>query len=164
MSVRSLMGTLLTFMTLASSRCVFSQSANNGGDQQQQLVQIEQKWLNAETGNDPDTLQTILADDFIHVLPDGFITKKEHIDFRRSHPSRHDDKRFENLKVRIFGSTAVVTGIVAANPGDGSIHETAFTDVFVYRDGRWQAVNAQETPMIESSNPTANSVASLPPN
>ena len=26
-------------------------------------------------------------------------------------------------------------------------HRTVFTDVFAYRDGRWVAINAQETPV-----------------
>lgn len=35
--------------------------------------------------------------------------------------------------------------------GDGKLRKTIFTDVFAYRAGRWQAVNAQELPFEESA-------------
>jgi hypothetical protein len=33
---------------------------------------------------------------------------------------------------------------IAADPNGKELDRTMFTDVFVYRDGRWQAVNGQE--------------------
>ncbi|HEX4567222.1 MAG TPA: DUF4440 domain-containing protein [Vicinamibacterales bacterium] len=56
-------------------------------------------------------------------------------------------QRFEELRVRVFGTAAIATGIVAATATDGKTRKTAFTDVFAHRDGRWSAVNAQETPL-----------------
>jgi len=53
--------------------------------------------------------------------------------------------RFEQVRVRIYGDTAVVNGVVIASDESGNeVERSVFTDVFVYRDGRWQAVNAQE--------------------
>jgi len=40
----------------------------------------------------------------------------------------------------------VVNGVVAATGADGRARKTMFTDVFAYRGGKWQAVNAQELP------------------
>jgi len=119
--------------------------------QRQALEDIERRWLAAE--DDPSALESILAEDFIHVLPRGFVTKREQIDFMRSHPAPKDGstKRFEDLRVRVFGTAGVVTGIVAATTPDGKVQKTIFTDVFAYRNGRWQAVNAQELPLDESA-------------
>ena len=113
------------------------------------IVQLENRWLQAE--DDPEVLQSILADDFIHVLPVGFITKEEQIRYLRSRqPNRKGKtKHFEDLRVRVFGTAAIANGIVVASE-NGKIDKTVFTDVFAYRHGEWQAVNAQETPLGDS--------------
>ncbi len=114
------------------------------------LLRLEQRWLAQE--NNPDALKTILADDFVHVLPMGFVTKDEQISYQRSHPAANNGaKHLEDLRVRVFGVTGIVNGIVVATDTDGKVHKTIFTDVFVYRNGQWQAVNAQELPLRESS-------------
>ena len=47
--------------------------------------------------------------------------------------------------MRIYGTAGIVNGMVVAADNAGSVvKKTVFTDVFAYRDGRWQAVNAQE--------------------
>ena len=117
----------------------------------QAVEALERHWLAVE--NDPAALDDILADDFIHVVPQGIITKNDQLTFMRAHPAPKDGstRRFQDLHVRVFGPAAVATGIVVATMQDGKIQKTAFTDVFAYRDGRWRAVNAQETPLQDVS-------------
>jgi hypothetical protein len=116
---------------------------------EQDLLQLEKKWLDAE--DDPTVLESILADDFVHVLPLGFVTKREQIDYLRSHPTaKRETRHFEGLRVRIFGRAGVVNGIVVATDADGKTRRTLFTDVFAYRRGELQAVNAQELPESKS--------------
>lgn len=112
----------------------------------QAVEALERHWLEVE--NNPTALDEILADDFLHVLPIGVITKREQLDFMRSHPAPKAPamKRFDDLRVRVFGTAAVATGIVVATTPDGTTQKTVFTDVFAYRNGKWHAVNAQETP------------------
>jgi hypothetical protein len=117
---------------------------------EQAVTAVEQRWL-ANEGN-ANVVQSILADDFVHVLPSGFITKDEQMVFLRRHSNAFGgQKHFENLRVRIYGNAAIANGIVA-NTGDGSgiPKKTAFTDVFVLRDGKWLAVNAQELPLTKN--------------
>jgi ketosteroid isomerase-like protein len=54
------------------------------------------------------------------------------------------DRRFDQLRVRLYGDTAIANGIVVITGAGGGERRSVFTDVFVRRDGRWQAVNAQE--------------------
>jgi hypothetical protein len=120
------------------------------GDAHDPMVQLENRWLAGE--DDPAVLQSILADDFVHVLPTGFVTKGEHIEYVRGHPASHGEiKHFEDLRVRMFSNVAVVNGMVVASSGNGKIMKTVFTDIFAYRSGKWQAVNAQETPLADST-------------
>lgn len=112
---------------------------------QRAIRALEEQWL---ATSDSATLDRILADDFLHVVgPGQTITKSQHIAWAVKHPrpnSRH--ARFDALTIRVFGDAAVATGTVAV--ADDVSHTTSrdsFTDVFVYRDGAWRAVSAQET-------------------
>jgi hypothetical protein len=110
---------------------------------EQQVRAVEERWLSNESR--PEVVGSILADDFIHVLPVGFIDKNEHLQYLKRHSGAFPGtKQFEALRVRIYGDTAVAIGIVRTDLGEGSPKRTAFTDVFVRREGKWLAVNAQE--------------------
>jgi len=59
--------------------------------------------------------------------------------------SRLEGQIRQTKRVRVYGSTAIANGIVEASDSpEVKLRKTIFTDVFVYRDNRWQAVNAQE--------------------
>ena len=116
---------------------------------EQAIRDLEQRWL--ENEDDPSALTTILADDFVHALPMGFIGKQEQLNFmRKHHQIPNSTKHFGELRVRLYGSTAIANGIVVdKQEGSASLRKTVFTDVFVRRHGTWQAVNAQETPWAQ---------------
>ncbi|HEX5387702.1 MAG TPA: nuclear transport factor 2 family protein [Gemmatimonadales bacterium] len=108
-----------------------------------ELVALEHTWLHAQ---DAATLDRILAPDFVHpVASGGFLTKAQHIAWVVGHPRPASTRvGFESLTVRLYGDAAVANGAVMARPVAGRPVRTVFTDVFVRRGGRWQAVNAQE--------------------
>lgn len=113
------------------------------------IEELEREWLNAESGR--ATLERILADDFVHPVPAGlFLTKQQHIDWSVRHPQPSGRKaEFEQLNVRLYGDTAIATGIVNnTDLSGGDARRSIFTDVFAYRGGRWQAVNAQENGVV----------------
>lgn len=114
---------------------------------QRQVKAAEERWL-AHVG-DPEVVATLLADDFVHVLPSGFVDKRGHLQYLREHPDAFPGrKHFTALRIRIYGETAVATGIVSSErDAQGYSKRTAFTDVFVLRRGQWLAVNAQELPL-----------------
>ena len=108
------------------------------------IIALEQEWLHA---SDAATLDRILASDFVHVVPvDHFLTKQEHIDWFIKHPEpKERHTKFDKLNVRLYGDVGIVNGSVIATDSNGKeVDRTMFTDVFVFRDGRWQAVNGQE--------------------
>jgi Domain of unknown function (DUF4440) len=109
------------------------------------IVVIERKWLDAR---DSAALDAILATDFIHPVATGDILDKgEHIAWITQHPlAANLHARFASLIVRVYGDAAVATGSVVTVDGRGQQKgKNVFTDVFIRRRGRWQAVNAQET-------------------
>jgi hypothetical protein len=109
------------------------------------LVALENEWLANE--HNAAALERILASDFVHPLPTGeFVTKAQHIAFSSAHPRPANRKQhFDQLRVRVYGDVGIVNGIVLTSDQEGrEVDRRIFTDVFVKRDGRWQAVNAQE--------------------
>jgi Domain of unknown function (DUF4440) len=113
------------------------------------LVQLEEEWLHAR---DLATLERIYAREFVHVRSDGRIfTREEDLaDYRgmKAPPAAGMHRRFERLKVRMYGAIGIATGRTALTDQTGKpVRETSFTDVFIRRGGRWKAVSAQETPV-----------------
>ncbi|HXR16905.1 MAG TPA: nuclear transport factor 2 family protein [Terriglobales bacterium] len=118
---------------------------------EQEVKAVEQRWL--ENEDRPEVVQTILADDFVHVLPIGFISKDDQLSYLRQHPNAFPGtKHFEELRVRIYGDVAIANGIFSTiRDPQSKPTRTAFTDVFVRRGGKWLAVNAQELPLEPGS-------------
>lgn len=145
---------LVSFL-LSSLLLIFSghpfQSRGAPENDEQSIRALEEQWLYAR---DAATLDRILADEFVHPVAQGiFLTKAEHIDWYVKHlPPPTRKTRFDQLRVRIYGDTAIANGIVIASNASGKdVDRSVFTDVFVYRDGRWQAVNAQENQVRSAS-------------
>jgi hypothetical protein len=132
---------VLAFFTLLST----GTAANRDRAQDKEaLLSLENQWLHAR---DAETLDRILASDFVHIAPGGYVlSKAEHIAWFEKHtPPADRDVKLEHVTVRIYGDTGIVNGfVVNIDSHSRGESRTAFTDVFVIRDGRWQAVNAQE--------------------
>ena len=146
---------VLTFAVLAITLTAAAPSPSlpNPAQANQKLLKLEDQWL--QNLQNPQVQEQILADDFVHALPSGFITKKDQLDFLRSQkqPADNLSRRFEDVRVRIYGTAGIVNGMVVAMDNSGNaVKKTVFTDVFAYRDGRWQAVNAQENDYRPRSN------------
>lgn len=125
--------------------CRVSREPRSPEQSKEELLKLETRWLEVE--RDPVALNDILAPDFLHVVPMGIITKDQHLQFLREHPAPKQQlkKRFEDLHVRVYGEVGIVNGAVIETTDSGE-RKTLFTDVFAYRDGKWQAVTAQELP------------------
>jgi ketosteroid isomerase-like protein len=109
------------------------------------LQSIERDWLNAEKNHDADLFEEFVADDWIAITPDGKNqTKAERAaEIKASHIT---SATMGDMKVRVFGDTAVVTGSddeVSEEGEKNSNSHYVWTDVFVKRHGKWLAVASQ---------------------
>jgi ketosteroid isomerase-like protein len=111
------------------------------------ILQIASDMMAAIRKKDAATLQPMLADEFIYRTHFGAeADRTEFLTSIASMPQEILSIRGEELKVNVFGETAILTGIqlAEARPLEGEPEESvvAFTDVFVKRDARWLMVLA----------------------
>jgi len=112
-----------------------------------EVLAIEREIMAAIRQKDTAALEPMLAEDFCYRTHFGAETDKPgFLQSVTSSPFEILSLHGEELKVNIYGDTAVLTGvqIAEARPPEGEKEESvvAFTDVFVRRDGRWLMVLA----------------------
>lgn len=117
---------------------------------EQTLMQLERDWYEAGLKNDAAAIDKILADDWVGQGPPGATTKAQAIADIKAGDSKLESGTLGDMKVRVFGDTAVVAGSdvnKSSYKGKDTSGHWNWTDVFVKRQGRWQAVASQLTPM-----------------
>jgi len=123
--------------------------ASGGRDREAEVLAVTREWMDAYRHNDADALERILADDY--KLTDGAghtSTKLDDLVAARSKLVRLDAYDTSNLRVRVWGDTAVVTGhsvVRGARRGEPFVRDFTFTDTLARIDGRWRAVAAHVT-------------------
>jgi hypothetical protein len=99
--------------------------------------------------SDVEALNNVLADDWMLTTADGqHKFKTEQIEEVERGFLKVYDCRVSDVKYRLYGDMAVVTGLrmnkVIFNKEDVSA-KTYFSQVYVKKDGNWQCVNTQVT-------------------
>ena len=120
------------------------------GKPEQELLQIENDWCTADLKQDAAILGRILTGDFTGVDSRGTTdTKESYLASYKDKTSTTTACANSNMKVRVFGDAAVVTGTVTSSGTRKGVafkdRQILFTDTFVRRDGRWQCVASQGT-------------------
>lgn len=114
------------------------------------LTDLEHEWTVANINADKKKLSRILADDYVGTTSDGKTQGKA--DYLRTIKRDTVIQRweFDELKVSLKGDRASLTGLLRVDVlnQQREIEPAAFrfTDKFVWRDNRWQAVNSEVTP------------------
>lgn len=124
-----------------------------------EILKLERDWANSPMNRDGDTVRRVLADDVVLTYPDGTTgTKTDEVRLIESGAITMDSWEVQEPKVTVLNAdTAFITGrgIIkngkykdpnAKQPVDIS-GEYRFLDVYARRNGQWQAVASQATPI-----------------
>jgi len=111
---------------------------------EEELLKLKKEFADAIVKNDLEGIARLVTNDWIIVGPDGeIVDRARFFEVIKSGALTHDTMESEDSRIRVYGDSAVVTGITRTNGKfmgqEFSTHERA-TDVFVKRDGRWQCV------------------------
>jgi ketosteroid isomerase-like protein len=111
---------------------------------EQTLLQLERDWEQANTKNDTAALERLLAPEFVSTDSDGrLVTRAEMFARRKSGAVKFTEFTQDDYKVHVLGDTAIVTGrstLKGTRDGKTLSGRERWTDVFVRRNGGWQAV------------------------
>src|ERR1700746_823770 len=128
-----------------------SQSQKVGGDEKAVETLEQQWWLQGQKTNNPDLVSPLLADKIIVTEADGQCLNKDGM-LAVYKKTRWGSAEYTDLKVTVFGDTAIATGGFNGKGTDATgkpfdVHER-WTDTWVKMpDGKWQCVASQATPV-----------------
>ena len=112
------------------------------------VLELEQKWCEAEARHDVAFLEKAEADTFTFTDSSGHLTtKKDEIEAAKQGGDKIEFK-LSDMKAQIYGDAAILTGQTSFDAGDTGAAPSAYrwTDVFVrLPDGEWQVVASQAT-------------------
>jgi ketosteroid isomerase-like protein len=110
-----------------------------------EIENLESQWRAALVQNDVATINRLLADDYLGINPNGTLeTKADALAQRRAGTTKISSIDPVNLKVRVYGDTAVVTSQVQIQGHDGDRDISGryhYTRVYSRRSGEWKVVS-----------------------
>lgn len=121
----------------------------NASDTEKTISDLEYKWAEAQKLGNADVVAPMLADTFVNTDADGETYGKPHL-LSNLKGGKWEVNGISNVKVTVYGSTAIATGSWAGKgiDGDGTPinrHER-WTDTWVKTSsGNWQCVASQQT-------------------
>jgi ketosteroid isomerase-like protein len=135
---------ILACLILASSVAAAQDQPSGRGDEAT-VRQIETDWADALAKGDAAAIEPILASDYKIVAPGGSMQTRDQSlgDIRSGAYKITEWTTGDDLDVRVFGDAAVVTGSNTEKStynGEDTSGRYRWMDVFVKRNGRWQAV------------------------
>jgi ketosteroid isomerase-like protein len=111
---------------------------------EEELVGLAHEWDRAMVENDAEAIGRYMADDWTIVGSDGSMSDKAtFLGLVKSGTLSHDVMESEDLNVRVYGDTAVVT---SRGVSGGKYQGQAFreveqsSNVFVRQEGQWRCV------------------------
>ena len=118
---------------------------------EQVVAALEEKWLQGQKTNNADLIAPLLADKFVETLSDGKVIDRA-VAMAMIKAMKYTSAENEDVKVTVFGNTAIATGGFKGTGIDSSgkpfdDHER-WTDTWVKMPtAEWQCVATQATPI-----------------
>jgi ketosteroid isomerase-like protein len=139
---RTWMWCVIALLSLGST--AFSQNKASSGETEKAVAALEQQWLQSQKTNNPDLVAPLLADKFIGTGSDGKVSGKAQA-LADAKASKYESMEYEDVKVTVFGATAIATGGSRAKGTDASgkpmDNHSRWTDTWVKMpSGQWQCV------------------------
>lgn len=109
------------------------------------LRAVEARWVQLLETRDADGLACLLAPEFVDINWAGQRVPRKRV--LAALPHRPDSRlELSEIDITLRGAVGIVRGLNRQTDAAGrAIGAVRFTDIFVYRNRRWQAVSAQET-------------------
>ena len=123
---------------------------NNQGGTEQAIASSEQQWVDAAKAT-MWNYATLLADNFVNTDSSGKVTSKAET-LANFKASKWETNQISNVKVTVFGNTAIASGEWTGKGTDGNgtavdTHER-WTDTWMKMpNGKWQCIASHSAPI-----------------
>jgi len=140
---------LLGFLSLGG--VLVSQAQQTGGATEKAVLALENQWLQSQKTNNPDLVAPLLADKIVGTGSDGEVTNKAQM-LAEAKGRKYASADYEDVKVTVFGNTAIATGGFKGSGTDASgksfNDHDRWTDTWVKMpDGKWQCIATHDSPI-----------------
>lgn len=136
------------WLTLLASSPV-SAAASRDGSAVKQILKLEEARNVAILRGDAAALDRMTSDDYTYITLRGEMrTKADIVKGFATGSFKYDARQIADLKVRIYGNTAVVTGLASQTGTENRKDYSGayrFTRVYVREHGAWKTVALQAT-------------------
>ena len=148
MNTRSLMwGSLALVMMLSGAA---AQAAPASADEQA-VTAAEQQWLKSQQANNAELLAPLLADKVVETSGEGKVFTGKDAVLADSKSVTWSSVDYTDLKVTVFGHTAIATGTFTGKGKDATgkplDERSRFTDTWLKMDGKWLCIATQDSPL-----------------
>jgi ketosteroid isomerase-like protein len=134
--------TMAAILMMAFAALAFAQTMTKA---EMEVLKINKEYDAAVVKNDVKALERILADDYVYTDTDGSMyNKMQDIELAKSGDLKFEYGMSDDVKVRVYGETAIVTGRwMSKGSYKGKTYEDKerYTSFYVKRAGRWQLVS-----------------------
>lgn len=125
----------------------FNCKSKEKANEEPELLRLNNLYDSALVNNDTAVLKRLYADDFIYTNPEGrILTKEQQVNSIAVSEMNLEAGKSEDVKVKIFGNTAVMTGSFLAKGnyrGNPITINERYTTVWIKTDTSWQMVAEQ---------------------
>ena len=109
------------------------------------LIQAEENWAAALNRKDSDAVACLLADEFEDADVDGSLHNRGET-LQKIRTKKPGTNELSEMRGHVDGNLGYTRGLATLTDASGKVvARVRFTDVFTYRDGRWQALAGQES-------------------
>ena len=104
---------------LSMGSTAWSQGKVSSGETEKAVAALEQQWLQSQRTNNPDLVAPLLADKIISTGNNGKVSNKAEM-LADAKATKYESMEYEDVKVTVFGDTAIATGSSRSKGTDAS--------------------------------------------
>jgi ketosteroid isomerase-like protein len=124
------------------------QAQQTGGDTRKTIVDLENRWLEADKASNPDMVAALMSDNYLATNSEGKLEDKAKT-LELVKTRKYNTAEYEDVQVTLFGNTAIARGGYKGSGTEPSgkpfTEHLRWTDTWVKTGGKWQVVATQYT-------------------
>jgi len=133
---------------LEFSRKIDAMSTDNRETVKRKLLELDAAFLNAVLQNDVTVIERDIPDDFLSVFPDGRVANKA-AELENVRTVELESYSTDEVQIHWYGDTVAIINYILSLKIKGQDVQVRDSHVYMKRDGDWQMIMGQTTPILQ---------------